>query len=86
MILSGAFDCFKETRATLMASYEEILGSVVEDKRMRESGQMSLFDMAGSGIKKECKLHYIAEYPTRDKLIKEKEVVGVYITGHPLEE
>ena len=87
MILGGAFDCLGETRATLMASYEDIMSTVSEDKKMRESGQLSFFEFGqASENKVERKLHYTAEYKMREKLIKEKEVLGTYITGHPLEE
>lgn len=87
MILGGVFDSFGETRATLMASYESILSTVNQDKRMKESGQLSLFEMVGEeDVKVNNKLTYVSEYKMREKLIKEKEVLGIYITGHPLEE
>ncbi|MGI6701728.1 MAG: DNA polymerase III subunit alpha [Christensenellales bacterium] len=86
MILSGALDCFNETRATLMRSYEEILDSVSEEKKMRESGQLSFFETGATDMAINNRLRYAAEYKTRDKLLKEKEALGIYITGHPLEE
>ena len=86
MILGGAFDCFGETRATLMSSYEEILTTVAQDKKMKDSGQVSFFELGSEDIKVESKLHYVPEYKMKEKLIKEKEVLGTYITGHPLEE
>jgi len=86
MILGGAFDTLGETRATLMSSYEEIMSAVYADKKMKDSGQLSLFEMADTGMAVSTRLHYVAEYKMRDKLIREKEVLGIYVTGHPLEE
>ena len=84
MIKGGVFDSFGRTRATLMASYEQIMDSVMKDKKNCSNGQISLFDelIAADFIK--FQYTDIAEYADITKLTYEKEVLGMYVTGHPL--
>ena len=84
LILSGAFDEFGINRATLMTSYDELVDKVVKQRKNKESGQFSFFDNAV--IKKDDAYKYpnIKEYSKETKLKFEKDVVGVYISGHPL--
>jgi DNA polymerase-3 subunit alpha len=90
MILSGAFDCFGKHRSQLMRVYPEIVERVSSDKKSRASGQFSIFDMGmgllePSNIDIEVNYPNIQEYDNDTKLKLEKEVVGVYISGHPLD-
>jgi len=84
LIKAGVFDCFNKCRSQLIAGYEQIFDRVAFDKKQKLSGQFSFFD----NIKKEEEDVYpkILEYKQKDKLQMEKEVCGVYISGHPLDE
>lgn len=85
LILAGAFDCLGAYRSQLMGIYESLIERTAQEKKMRETGQMSLFDMMGSKTE-EDELPKVNEYTLKEKLAKEKEVLGVYITAHPLDE
>ena len=91
LIKGGAFDCFGETRATLMANYERVMADVDakrKEKLKREvTGQFDMFSMFGEDDSvKEAPFKYdvVKEYSQREKLLAEKEMLGMYITGHPL--
>ena len=88
LINSGAFDAFGNTRRGLMQSYEMIMNSAQKASKDAISGQMSLFDMVDEEDKKsmEIQIPNVAEFNKEDMLEREKEVLGVYVTGHPLEE
>ena len=87
-IKSGAFDCLKGNRKQLMQSYAAIVDSVVTDKKKNLSGQMSLFDFAAPEEKSdfEVRLPNVAEYDKSELLAFEKETLGIYLSGHPLDE
>lgn len=87
MILSGAFDCFGVYRSQMMSVYDIIVDRISKDKKNRANGQFSLFDsviMPQSNIDK-VEYPNIKEYTDQTKLKFEKDVVGVYISGHPLD-
>ena len=89
LIYAGAFDCFKVHRSQLIAIYEKVLDKAARDKKTRLTGQFSFFDLMKGGEEVlEDKIVYpdIAEYSTLEKLNKEKEVSGIYLTGHPLDD
>ena len=87
-IKSGAFDGLGGTRKQLMMIYIQVMDTVNQEKKTSMTGQMSLFDMMGEEDRKsfEMKLPDVGEYIKETKLAFEKEVLGVYISGHPLEE
>ena len=87
-IKAGAFDGFGANRRQLMMVYNSIVDSINQNKKSSMAGQMSLFDIADDDVKEEfeIKLPNVAEYRKSELLAFEKEVVGVYISGHPLEE
>ncbi len=87
-IKSGAFDCLKGNRRQLMQSYAAIVDSVVTEKKKNLSGQMSLFDLAAPEEKAEfeVRLPEVPEYDKRELLAFEKETLGIYLSGHPLDE
>lgn len=84
LIKGGALDCFGKSRATLMASYERILDTVLSDKKSKISGQLSLFDELIED--EEIKYNETPEYAKADILKYEKEVLGMYLSGHPLDD
>ena len=87
-IKSGAFDSLGGTRKQFMMIYVQIMDGVNQEKKNSITGQMSLFDILGEEERKsfEVKLPDVGEYAKETKLAFEKEVLGVYISGHPLEE
>ena len=87
-IKAGAFDSLGGTRKQFMIIYVQVLDTVNQEKKSSITGQMSLFDIMGEEEKKsfEIRLPDVGEYGREMKLAFEKEVLGVYISGHPLEE
>jgi len=87
LIYAGAFDCLGQTRSQLIAVYEKILDRSARDRKTRLTGQLSFFDTEISGaVVEDYDYPDIKEYDLSTKLKKEKEVSGVYLTGHPLDE
>ncbi len=88
MIKAGAFDTFEGTRKQMMYVYGGILDSINKEKKSTMAGQMTLFDLAAEEDKKnfELKLPDIGEFDRGDMLSFEKEVTGLYVSGHPLED
>ena len=85
LILSGAFDCFKVKRSQLMQVYSTLLERSNSDRKTRASGQFSLFDdILKTDVVNDITYPNIPEFDEQTKLKLEKEVVGVYISGHPL--
>ena len=88
LIKAGAFDSLGGTRKQYMCVYVQIMEGIAQDKKNNMAGQMSLFDLLEGAQKEEfdVKLPEVGEYPKELKLSFEKEVLGTYISGHPLEE
>ena len=93
LIKAGAFDEFEQTRSTLMASFEGIVDSITDLSKKNFKGQVSMFDLGGGDQEKEEdleKMKYtyttLKEYSEKELLSMEKEMLGLYISGHPLEE
>lgn len=87
LIKAGALDSLGGTRKQFMSVYVQILDHVVRDKKNNLAGQMSLFDIAGDGQKDEFDIRMpdVGEYSQEMVLSFEKEVLGIYLSGHPLE-
>ncbi len=87
-IKAGAFDCFGCTRRQLMTVYTKMLGDLQESSRNDMAGQMSLFDIVPEEDRKdfEIQLPDVGEYDREMMLAFEKEVLGIYVSGHPLED
>ncbi len=88
LIKAGVFDSLGGTRKQYMCVYVRIMEGIQQDKKNNMAGQMSLFDLVGEDQKEEfdVKLPDVGEYPKELMLSFEKEVLGIYISGHPLEE
>ena len=87
LIKCGAFDSLGAYRSQLLAIYERVLEGVTKDKKRNIEGQFSLFDNVTSDDNnsiREDQLPNIAEFDEKNLLSMEKEVIGVYISGHPL--
>lgn len=87
-IKAGAFDSLDGNRRQLMTVYSRIIDSVNEEKKKSITGQMSLFDLVSDEDKAdyEIRMPDLEEYSKEEKLAFEKEVLGVYVSGHPLEQ
>ena len=87
-IKAGAFDGLAGNRRQKMMVYVQILDAVNQEKKNVMAGQLSLFDIASEEDKAsyEIRMPDVEEYPREAMLAFEKEVLGVYISGHPLEE
>ncbi len=88
LIKAGALDCFEGTRAAKLAALPGIIESAQADAKKTIDGQLSLFAMAedAGGIRIERKLPLATEFSQKDRLLMEKEQLGIYLTGHPLED
>lgn len=86
-ILSGAFDCFGNKRSQMMSVYESVMESVAKDLKSKTTGQFSLFDNDTSSMftKTYVKMPNIQEYTKTAKLKFEKQILGIYLSGHPLD-
>ena len=94
LIKAGAFDNFSETRSTLMASFEDIIDTISGSSKKNIQGQVSMFDFGMSNTEnnnneelEKLKYNYttLKEYTDQELLSMEKEMLGIYISGHPLE-
>lgn len=90
LIKAGVFDEFEQTRATLLASFEAIVDTIQSGKKKGFDGQVSMFDLGTQEEKEEREKHKYQfeeyeELPEKELLSMEKEMLGIYISGHPLE-
>ena len=86
-IKSGAFDGLGGTRKQFMMIYADIMDRIAHEKKSSMTGQMSLFDLMGEEDKREYEIQLpkVGEYDKEQLLAFEKEVLGIYVSGHPLE-
>ena len=87
-IKSGAFDSLGGTRKQFMVVYVQLMDQVNQERKYSMTGQMSLFDLVGEEEKAEfdTQMPDVGEYEKETRLSFEKEVMGVYLSGHPMEE
>ena len=89
LIKAGAFDEFGKTRSTLLASFETILDTINNESRNKMENQVSMFDLMAESedVAETQKYTFVEkeEMPEKELLILEKEMLGVYISGHPLD-
>ena len=88
LIKCGAMDCFGLKRSQLLYIYETVLDSVADSKRRNVEGQMQLFDMLGEESREAAKIPVpeLAELAKNDLMAMEKETIGLYLSGHPMDE
>ncbi len=85
LICAGAFDCFGVNRAQLLAVYDSVLDRANKIAKQKQSMQMSLFGDIIEDNVEDIKYPAISEMEMSEKLSKEKQVLGVYVSGHPFE-
>ncbi|MCR5475754.1 MAG: DNA polymerase III subunit alpha [Lachnospiraceae bacterium] len=88
LIKAGAFDRLPGTRKQLMSVYASYMDGILKDRKQNVTGQLSLFDIADDDTRTAMTtdLPDIGEFSTNELLAYEKEVLGIYVSGHPLEE
>ena len=86
LIFSGSLDCFKKKRSQMLAVYEKIMDGVSRDKKRNLKGQVSLFSSIEDNKEISIKYPEVKEFDKRYLLSMEKEMTGLYISGHPLSE
>ena len=79
LIKAGAFDEFEQTRSTLLASFETIIDTINDTSKKTMQGQVTMFDLGKTEDEK------IKEIDEKELISKKKEMLGIYISGHPLE-
>ena len=89
LIKAGAFDEFEQTRSTLLASFEGIIDTINDTSRKTMQGQVTMFDLGGTDEEKAENMKYkfttLKEFDEKELLSMEKEMLGIYISGHPLD-
>ena len=88
LIKAGAFDEFEQTRSTLVASFEGIIDTITDSTKKSMAGQVTMFDLGGNDEKlEEIKYTFntVKEFSEKELLKYEKEMLGIYISGHPLD-
>jgi DNA polymerase-3 subunit alpha len=89
MIKCGAFDSFGVFRSRLMAVYEKMLDGIQQNRKRNMEGQLSLFEIdsgAKDAVAADDAFPELKEYPAKMLLTMEKDMLGLYISGHPLKE
>ncbi len=91
MILAGCFDSMGHTRHALMEAVGPALESIARSKRDNFEGQMDLFSFLGDGpsapsVTSGIVISAVEEYPRRELMAREKDVTGLYLSGHPMDE
>lgn len=86
LIKSGALDCFAVFRSKLLAVYEKLMDGVSNEKKRNIDGQMSLFGLEEEIEVPEINYPNIKEFAKKNLLAMEKEMTGLYLSGHPLDE
>ncbi len=88
LIKGGAVDSLGGFRSQYMVTYKSILDGIGQARKNNIEGQLNLFDLDGGDdlFQQQDELPPISEYPPREKLAMEKEVLGIYVSGHPLAE
>ena len=90
LIKSGAFDEFEQTRHTLLESFEGIIDTIQSSKKKGLEGQFSMFDLGSSDDDEnnmnDIKYSFVEkeEFSEKELLSQEKEMLGIYLSGHPL--
>ena len=88
LIKAGAFDGFNQTRSTLLASFEGIIDTINDTNKKVVQGQVTMFDLGNTEAEDKENMKYklttLKEFDEKELLSMEKEMLGIYISGHPL--
>ena len=84
LVKAGAFDCLEKNRAKIFENIDNLLAFALTTTQSKKSAQISLFgitDQAANGLK----LREVSDWPNMDKLEKEAQAIGFYLSAHPLD-
>ena len=87
LIRAGAFDCFGAHRSQLVAVHDKLLDSIADSRRQNVEGQMDFFGMSQTKSQPQLSalaLPDIPEFPLEERMRQEREVAGLYLSGHPM--
>ena len=85
LIKAGALDCFSDNKAAMLGIYESLMETAQNEAKKNVKGQISLFDMAGGGMDAvKTELPDIKPFSREVSMFMEKEMLGVYLSDHPL--
>ena len=88
LIRAGAFDCFGARRSQLIAVHDKLLDSISESRRQNVEGQLDFFSMGAATVQQrsvELVLPDVPEFPMDERMRQEREVTGLYLSGHPMD-
>ena len=88
LIRAGAFDCFGAKRSQLIAVHDKLLDSISESRRQNVEGQLDFFSLGAATVQHrsvELVLPDVQEYPKDELMRQEREVTGLYLSGHPMD-
>lgn len=85
LIKCGAFDCFELNRREMMENYDRIFSNIQAHFLRNMEGQINFFDISGSRDTPDFTITHMEEFPIQQKLEMEKDSLGIYISGHPLD-
>ena len=85
LIKAGCFDSMSQTRATLLASFEKIMDTINNQGRNSLANQVTMFDIVEPAETVKYQYTVLKELDERELLSQEKEMLGIYVSGHPLE-
>ena len=88
LIKCGAFDCFGLYRSQMLYIYEAVIDSVADSRRRNVEGQMGLFDLGGETEEAPTTIPVpkLSELSRQDRMAMEKDVTGLYLSGHPMDD
>ncbi|MDR0356924.1 MAG: DNA polymerase III subunit alpha, partial [Clostridiales Family XIII bacterium] len=89
LIQAGAFDCFDPNRAKHMAVFEQMIDRIKEERRKTVTEQTAIWDMnpeVMAAATTDIELPDVEDFPKQQKLNQEKDKLGIYLSGHPLDE
>ena len=85
LIKCGAFDCFELNRREMIENYDRIFSSIQAYSSRNMEGQINFFELDSGEDNSSVSIEHYEEYPVAEKLEMEKEILGTYISGHPLD-
>ncbi len=86
LIKCGALDCLGHNRREMIINYDRIFSNIQAFSSRNMEGQINFFELSDEGDSSEVELERCEEFPLTEKLEMEKEVLGTYLSGHPLQE
>ncbi len=84
LIRCGAFDSFPSNRRQMLQAVDSVLDSIDDQRRRNLEGQLNLFESPDIEKPQEPRLPYVEDFSLKERLLMEKDTIGIYISGHPV--